>query len=97
MPTNGATYETRLEDVSLFARKLTITPSIKVVHKKALYIGPAKYATRHVEMKTYTIAPDGTTWIQENDFLGKLPRRITFAFIKASAVNGAYHQKPFNF
>ena len=48
-------------------------------------------------MKTYTIAPGGATWIQENAFLGKLPRRITFGFIKASAVNGAYHQNPFNF
>ena len=43
------------------------------------------------------IAPGGAMWIQENAFLGKLPRHITFGFIKASAVNGAYHQNPFNF
>ena len=52
-------------------------PSIKVAHKKALYIRPAKYLICHVEMKTYRIA--------------------SFSFIKESAVNGAYHQNPFNF
>ena len=35
--------------------------------------------------------------IQENAFLGKLPLRIIFGFLKASAVNGVYHQNPFNF
>ena len=61
-------------------------------HEKALYIGPAKYATGHVEMTSYTIAPSGTTWIQRNAFFGKCPRRIIFSFIKASAVYGVYHR-----
>ena len=42
------------------------------------------------------IAPGGATWIQENTVPGKLSRRITFGFIKASAINGVYHQNPFN-
>ena len=97
MATENATYETRLHDVSLFIRKVTIIPSIKVVHEKALYIGLAKYATCHVEMKIYTNALGGATWSQENAFLEKLPCRITFGFIKTTAVNGAYQQNPFNF
>ena len=97
MAREAANYENRLHAVLLLIRKVRIPPSIKVSHEKALYIEPAKYATGRVEMTSYTITPGGTTWIQENAFLGKRPRRITFGFIKASAVNGAYHQNPFNF
>ena len=61
MAAEGTDYETRLHDVSLFIRKVTISPSVKVAHKKILYIGPAKYTTRHVEMKTYMIASGGVT------------------------------------
>ena len=92
-----ADYETRLHDVSLLIRKVRIPLSMKVGLEKALYIRPVKYATHRVEMKTYMIAPDGAIWIQENAFLGKLPHRITSGFIRASVVNGAYHQNPFNF
>ena len=45
---------------------------------------------RHVEMKMYTIMLGVTTWIQENAFLGKHQHRITFGFMKTTAVNGAY-------
>ena len=56
-----------------------------------LATGPAKYAMRNVEMKTYTIRPNGNTWVQKNGFLGGLPRCITLAFVKSTVVNGAYN------
>ena len=96
MGVEAADFVVCLHNVSLFVRKVKISPSIKVSHAKALAIAPGKYVTCRVEMKTCTIQPNGYTLVQENPFLGALSRRMTFAFIKLTAVNDVYIQNPFN-
>ena len=42
MAAEGTTYETGLHNVSLFIRKVKISPTIKLSHAKALAIGLVK-------------------------------------------------------
>ena len=69
----AADFVVRLHNILLFARKVKISPSVNLLHAKALAIGLAKYVSRHVKMKTYTNPPNRNTWVQKTPFLAHSP------------------------
>ena len=93
----GATFKIKLHDVKLLVRKMKISPSVLVAHAKALEIGNAKYPIRRVITKSFTISAGNWDFSQENVFSGRLPSRLTVAFIDNNAFNGAFDKNPFNF
>ncbi|XP_071959891.1 uncharacterized protein F54H12.2-like [Antedon mediterranea] len=71
-----AGFKIRLEDASLFVRKVRLNPSIALAHAKALERGPAKYPLRRVEVKTLTIPREKLSFTRESLYNGNLPKRL---------------------
>ena len=47
-----------------------------------------KYLIRRVEMRTFSIPHQATSWTQENIMFGQLPRHVVFFFVVTNAVHG---------
>jgi len=95
---NGAeNYKIKLEEASLFVRKVQVLPSCRLGIYKALSTASARYPIRRTEQRTFSISNNITCWSQENAIMGALPRRLTIGFIRTDALQGVYNLNPFNF
>ena len=54
------TFKIKIKDISLFVRKVQLSPSIRMGHVKALEKTSSKYPIRRVEVKVDTV-PRGNT------------------------------------
>ena len=63
-------------DAVLFARKAVLSPTVQKAHIKDLEKGTAKYPTRPVDWKDYSIMQGAMTYKHENQFLGTLTKRL---------------------
>ena len=97
MSPDNELYKVALREVFLLARRVDISPSIRIAHEKALKIGPAKYPVKRVECKYFSIPQGNTTANQENLFSGQTPTRVIIGCIDSDAFNGSYTKNPFNF
>ncbi|XP_071950809.1 uncharacterized protein F54H12.2-like [Antedon mediterranea] len=93
----AAGFKIRLEDASLFVRKVRLNPSIALAHAKALERGPAKYPLRRVEVKTLTIPRGNLSFTRESLYNGNLPKRLVVGLVTTEAFNGSYEKNPYNF
>ena len=86
-----------LTSVTLFLRKIKLSPTVQLAHIKALEKGPVKYPIRRVESKIFSIPRGNLDVTQENLVLGQLPKRVILGCVYNSAFNGDYAQNPFYF
>ena len=86
-----------LTSVTLFLRKIKLSPTVQLAHIKALEKSPVKYPIRRVESKVFSIPRGNLDVNQENLILGQLPKRIILGCVYNSAFNGHYTQNPFFF
>ena len=54
------TFKIKIKDISLFVRKVQLSPNIRMGHVKALEKISSKYLIRRVEVKVETV-PQGNT------------------------------------
>ena len=94
---DGVNWKLKLEEVSLYVRKVKVSPSCRMGIYKALSISPAHYPIRRTEQRIFSISNNITSWSQENIIIGQLPRRMSIGFVRTDAVHGAYHLNPFLF
>ena len=94
---DAVNWKVKLEEASIYVRKVKVAPSCRMGIYKALSISPANYPIRRIEQRIFSISNNITSWSQENIIIGQLPRRISFGFVRTSAVHGAYHLNPFLF
>ena len=87
----------KLEDVSLFVRKIKVHPSLQLGHIKALEKATAKYPIRRVETKVFSIPKGNMSCNQENLFLRQLPKRLVLGLVSNTTFNGHADENPFNF
>ena len=87
----------KIEDVSLFVRKVKVDPSVQLDHIKGLERMTAKYPVCRVETKVFSIPKGNRMANQENLFLGQLPKRLVIGMIENKAFNGDKEKNPFNF
>jgi hypothetical protein len=64
---------------------------------KALEKTSCKYPVRRVEVKVDTVPTANMNYVQDNMFLGQLPKRLVIACVDSDALNGAIGKNPFDF
>ena len=90
-------YKVRLEQASLFIRKVKVSPGVLLGHAKALEKNSAKYPIDRVICKTYSVSKESLSFMQDNVFLGPMPKRIVIGLIENAALNGNNALNPFLF
>lgn len=90
-------YTLKLLSASLFVKKVSVSPAVRLGHGQALLNATAKYPIERVCMKTFSLPAGSRICTQENLFLGPLPKTIIIAFCDNDAYCGDYSKNPFNF
>ncbi|KAK2848153.1 hypothetical protein Q7C36_009835 [Tachysurus vachellii] len=90
-------FALKILNASLFVKKVSVSPSVKLGHVHALLSSTAKYSLERVCMKTFSLAAGSRICSQENLFLGPLPKTIIFDMVDNDAFSGSYNKNPFNF
>ena len=90
-------YKVVLENVSLFIKKVGISPPVRLAHAKALQQANARYPIDRVVVKTYSLTAGSRVAGIDHLFLGKIPEKVVIGFVNDIAFNGSYAHNPFNF
>lgn len=97
MRNDAIAYKVNILTASLFVKKVTVSPPVRLGHAQALLSTTAKYPIDRVCIKNFSI-PGGTRVSnQENLFLGTLPKSMILAFVENDAFTGSYNRNPFAF
>ena len=90
-------FSVRLEDVSLWVRKVRLNPAVFVAHAQVLQEHNAVYPMKRVEMKTYTIPQGSTSHNKDQLYSGVLPTRLIVGLVNNGAFNGNMQNSGFEF
>ncbi len=82
---------------SLFVKKVSVSPGVRLGHAQALLSTTAKYPIERVCLNNFSIPPGSRVSNQENLFLGTLPKSIILAMTENAGFLGAYDKNPFAF
>ena len=66
-------------------------------HVKALEMTSCKYLIRRIEVKVDTVPSDNMNYIQDNMFLGQLPKKLIIGCVDSNALNGNITKNHFDF
>lgn len=84
-------------EAKLYVRKLTLLPSIQLIHMKRWKDIPANYPGTKVSMKAYSL-PIGTyTHTNESLLTGLVPQRLIIGILNTDNYQGHYEKNPFAF
>ena len=89
-------YRINIVNVTLFAKKATLNPTVQMAHIKALEKSTVKYPMQSVDCKVYSIPAGARSHTHENLFLSTLPKRLVLCCIDNDAYHGAYDKNPFH-
>jgi hypothetical protein len=85
-------YKIKIKDLALFVRNVQLSPAVRMGHVKAFEKTSCKYPIRRVEV------PRGNmNYVQDNMFLGQLPKRLVIGYVDSDALNGTIMKIPFDF
>jgi hypothetical protein len=90
-------YKIKIKDLALFVRNVQLSPVVRMGHVKALEKTSCKYPIRRVEVKVDTVPRGNMNYVQDNMFLGQLPKRLVIGCVDSDALNGAITKSPFDF
>jgi hypothetical protein len=85
------------KDLALFVRNVQLSPGVRMGHVKALEKTSCKYPIRRIEVKVDTVARGNMNYIQDNMFLGQLPKRLIIGCVDSDALNGTITKNRFDF
>ena len=94
---DGVNYKLKLDEASLFIRKVKVLPSCRIGIYKGLDLVPIRMPIHRTEQRVFSLANGITSWSQESIISGQLPRRLTIGFVRTDALIGSYERNPFNF
>ncbi|XP_039887838.1 uncharacterized protein LOC120733608 [Simochromis diagramma] len=97
MAPENANYHLNIVGASLFVRKVTVSPAVRVGHASALMHANALYPISRINVKTFSIPENSRISHHENLFLGSLPRYLVIGMVNHEAFTGRYDLCPFNF
>ncbi|GBM49395.1 Uncharacterized protein F54H12.2, partial [Araneus ventricosus] len=86
-----------LEKISLFVRKVRVSPGVILGHVKALEKETAKYPINRVLCKVYSVRQGSMSMVQDNIFVGQLPKRIIVGCVENDAFHGTLQKSPYDF
>ncbi|TKS65905.1 hypothetical protein D9C73_027927 [Collichthys lucidus] len=97
MGARDSAFRLRILGASLFVKKVTVSPAIRLGHAAALQRGNALYPLSRVNVKTYSIPANSRICNQENLFLGAMPKYVVLGMVHHEAFTGRRDLSPFNF
>ncbi len=93
MRDDAIAYKLNIVSASLFVKKVSVSPGVRLGHAQALLTTTAKYPIERVCLKNFSIPPGSRVSNQANLFLGMLPKSIILAMTENAAFSGAYDKK----
>jgi hypothetical protein len=90
-------YKIKIKDLALFVRNVQLSPVVRMDHVKAFEKASCKYPFRRVEVKVDTVPCGNMNYVQDNMFLGQLPKRLVIGCVDSDALNGTITKIPFDF
>ena len=97
MTAANAQYHVKIMSASVFVKKVSVAPPVRLAHSRALQHTNAKYAIDRVSLKTFSIPAGTRVCNQENLYIGQIPKFIIVGFVDNEAYTGSYTRNPFNF
>ncbi|XP_076743139.1 uncharacterized protein F54H12.2-like [Maylandia zebra] len=97
MGTRDSQFALKITSASLFVKKVTVSPAVRLGHAAALMKGNALYPLSRVSVKTYSIPENSRICNQENLFLGAMPKYVVLGMVHHDAFTGRRDMSPFNF
>jgi hypothetical protein len=94
---DSANYKINIKDIALYVRKVQLSPAVRMDHVKAWEKTSCKYPVRRVEVKVDTVPTGNMNYVQDNMFLGQLPKRLVIACVDSDALNGTIGKKSVRF
>jgi hypothetical protein len=94
---DAANYKIKIKEMALYVRKVQLSAAVRMGHVKALEKTSCKYPVRRVEVKVDTVPTGNINYVEDNMFLGQLPKRLVIACVDSDALNGAIGKNPFDF
>jgi hypothetical protein len=95
--TDADNYKIKIKDLALFVRNVQLSPAVRMGHVKALEKTSCKYPIRLVKVKVATVPRGNMNYVQDNMFLGQLPKRLVIGCMDSDALNGTITKIPFDF
>ena len=93
----AADLKIALEDVSLWIRRVKLSPAKQISFEKEIAQAPINIPISYVAMKNITIASTVSSFNQDGVFTGPLPSRIILGLVQNEAFAGSKVLNPFNF
>ncbi|GIX99585.1 hypothetical protein CDAR_26361 [Caerostris darwini] len=93
----NAGYKVVLEKINLLVRKVRVSPGVILGHAKALENDTAKYPLNRVLCKAYSVPQGSMSFVQDNIFVGQMPKRIIVGCADNDAFHGTFEKSPFEF
>jgi hypothetical protein len=84
-------YKIKIKVLALFVRNVQLSPAVRMGHVKAFEKTSCKYPIRRVEVKVDTVPRGNMNYVQDNMFLGQLPKRLVIGCVD-SDVNFGHEQ-----
>ncbi|XP_067288479.1 uncharacterized protein F54H12.2-like [Pseudorasbora parva] len=97
MKTGDIAYKLKIMSASLFVKKVSVSPPVRLGHAQALLSTTAKYPIDRVCLKNFSIPAGSRVSNQENLFLGTLPKSLVLAMVDNDSFTGSYRKNPFAF
>ncbi|XP_062841285.1 uncharacterized protein F54H12.2-like [Trichomycterus rosablanca] len=97
MRNDALAYKVNILSASLFVKKVSVSPGVRLGHAQALLSTTAKYPIDRVCVKIFSIPVGTRVSNHENLFLGTLPKSIILCMVENQAFTGAYNRNPFAF
>ncbi|XP_042911668.1 uncharacterized protein F54H12.2-like [Parasteatoda tepidariorum] len=90
-------YKVVLDRISLLVRKVRVSPGVILGHAKALEKDTAKYPINRVLCKVFSIPKGNMSLVQDNVFVGQIPKRLIIGCVENDAFHGTFEKNPFDF
>ncbi|XP_040903619.1 uncharacterized protein F54H12.2-like [Toxotes jaculatrix] len=97
MGPRNSNFRLKILGASLFVKKVTVSPAVRLGHAAALLKGNALYPLSRINVKTYSIPENSRVCNQENLFLGAMPKYVVLGMVNHEAFTGSRELSPFNF
>ena len=97
MGTRTSEFTLKITAASLFVKKVSVSPAVRLGHAAALMKRNALYPLSRVTVKTYSIHENSRICNQENLFLGTIPKYVILEMVHHDAFTGRRDLSPFNF
>lgn len=93
----GEGFKVVLDHISLLIRKVRVNPGVILGHAKALEKTSAKYPINRVLCKVYSIPKGNMSFVQDNVFVGQIPKKLVIGCVDNEAYHGSLKKSPFDF